>query len=337
MTQSKFTIPKTLILFLLFASCINAETPTLSFDGIDDYVDLGINSGDNVRTIELWFQLEEEITPELGNFVSLIMRYSTPQNRDNFSLSFQPSSLINPGTLRFNMTVVVGEEYDVFSDSDSWEANRWYHVAAVVHPVLGMSIYIDGKKQSSTNSFSEASAANDFTTTIGSWGSRLDLDRFFKGTVDDLRFSNEAIYSEDFIPACPTLQPLSSTIGLWNFNENSGNLALDSSQGMNDAEIVGPTRSENFICETSNTDNTFSETSIMIYPNPANDILTISSTQPRNNSLIIYNSLGQKMITKMINNNKESIDISELDAGNYMWIIKGDKQNEMGKFIVLQN
>ncbi len=226
------------------------EYNVLSFDGIDDYLDLGDSVGNGVRTIELWFKPTEQIDSSLNDFIGLLVRETSGNNIDEFGLEFQPSFQPNPGHLRWNITEIIGSEHIVESDIQVWEADTWYHVAAVVDPTLGMKLFINGILQSDTNSYTSAPGNNSSHTTVGSWGlSTLNLNRYFEGRVDDVRLSTTALYTTDFTPPCPDQVAINTTVAVWNFNENDSTIAIDSSQNIHHATLVGATRAYDEFCE----------------------------------------------------------------------------------------
>ena len=224
-----------------------SQNSVLTFDGINDHVDLGVEVGNNVRTIELWFKLENEITPQLGDFSTLVAREisGTSGNTNEFTFSFQPYFVSNPGKLRFDVDGTAPYK-SVFSDNDTWMVDQWYHVAAVIHPDDGMALFVDGIKQASTHPHSAATTNSIDITTIGCWGK--SYIRYFKGEIDDLRFSSEALYDSDFSLTCPDLKATSSSLGLWNFNEDAGIIAVDSSGNSYDGEIDGASREADIVC-----------------------------------------------------------------------------------------
>lgn len=69
----------------------------------------------------------------------------------------------------------------------------------------------------------------------------------------------------------------------------------------------------------------FDSNSFSFYPNPAKDIVTFS-TKNSIKEIIIYNLLGQEVLTKLVNSNDFSIDISNLSVGTYI-----AKLNQNGK------
>jgi hypothetical protein len=235
---------------LLFASAQTiGQTPCLSFDGINDQVNLGSTVGNGIRTVELWFNLNQTIDPNLPEFVTLIAREVAGTNEDEFSLHFVKAGLANPGTLRFVVSQSVAVYYDVHSDENNWAPGKWHHAAAVIHPTLGMMLFIDGIKQNDTESFSNATTTVTDDTYIGCWG---DLNaRFYKGLVEDVRISTDGLYTSNFTPSCPDAPALPSTVGLWNLNENAGTVSLDASGNGNDANIFGASWTNSFICALS--------------------------------------------------------------------------------------
>ncbi len=69
---------------------------------------------------------------------------------------------------------------------------------------------------------------------------------------------------------------------------------------------------------------------ISIYPNPANNIITLSNIT-QEYSVSIFNLLGQKVKEQLININKTSIDVSNLTFGTYLLRIDG--YHEILKFV----
>ena len=63
---------------------------------------------------------------------------------------------------------------------------------------------------------------------------------------------------------------------------------------------------------------------VKVFPNPVNDILNVSSDQ-KIISVTIYNMVGQQMLTKVINDNKGTVDVSALSSGVYVVKINAAK------------
>lgn len=233
-----------IILLSSFGS-FSQSNHALNFDGTS-IVDLGSSAGNNIRTIELWFYLNEKIDATLSDYSTLISREVNAANDDEFSLWFRPSSAPLPGTLVFRFADDINNQYRVFSDTTQWNAGVWYHVAAVIDPVQGMKMFIDGKLQTSTHPHNQAAAIRNEATVLGGLGN--PAIRYFNGKIDDVRLSTAVEYTSNFTPTCPDLKRTSGTIGLWNFEEGSGLVAKDSSGLANDGMIIGAQYEKVCIC-----------------------------------------------------------------------------------------
>ncbi len=71
---------------------------------------------------------------------------------------------------------------------------------------------------------------------------------------------------------------------------------------------------------------------LKVAPNPAKDIVTISS-EAIITSIEIYTLLGQKILTQSINATISQIDLSQLASGNYMMKVMADEQMKTIKII----
>lgn len=83
--------------------------------------------------------------------------------------------------------------------------------------------------------------------------------------------------------------------------------------------------------ESINSSNTF-----RIYPNPAGDYITIDIYENyiENSTLNIYNTLGSLIKTETLNQNKKSINVSELSNGLYFVIIISKELTQSQKLII---
>ena len=178
----------TLALVLTLLSIGLSQNNSLHFDGTDDYVDLGSSVSTGVKTIELWFNPSVTIDNTISDFISLLVR-NVYGEVDEFQLAFE---FLNPnkGTIRFGRVLSTGNNFIINSNSNLWNANQWYHVAGVFHPVNGLELYINGVKQSDTDSHTGSPGVRPEIAALGRWG---DLNiRHFNGKIDDVRFWNTA-------------------------------------------------------------------------------------------------------------------------------------------------
>ncbi|MCF8368376.1 MAG: T9SS type A sorting domain-containing protein [Bacteroidales bacterium] len=79
-------------------------------------------------------------------------------------------------------------------------------------------------------------------------------------------------------------------------------------------------------------ENEPTQNNIQIFPNPANDLLTVIMDQPC--ELSIFNSLGHNVFDKHVGEGKLSIEVSELNAGIYFLQLKNDRGFDVRKLII---
>ena len=191
-------------------------------------VNLGADAGDDIRSIELWFRSYEEILPNNSKRITLLTRNSDDQIGE-FGIFIGYGCLGEQGRVTF--TRQVGSTfYYVYSDRNYWTANKWYHVAAVIDPVTGMKLYIDGVLQQDTDPSFQATGYENEITAIGCWGNKPV--RWFAGDIDELRFWNRAISSVEINNfMCDSINPQSAEglVGYWRMDEGSGDTLFDAS------------------------------------------------------------------------------------------------------------
>lgn len=74
------------------------------------------------------------------------------------------------------------------------------------------------------------------------------------------------------------------------------------------------------------------KSSIAVYPNPVKNILNLSNNEPIQ-TIEVFNSLGQSVLTKKLNTTEGSVDVSSLSTGNYFVEIKTQSTVENIKII----
>ena len=72
--------------------------------------------------------------------------------------------------------------------------------------------------------------------------------------------------------------------------------------------------------------------SASIYPNPANEVLTVKMDNDAYNTLSITNTMGQHIMTLGINNVVSTVNVKALPAGMYYITLKGDSGVKVMKF-----
>ncbi|MDA9773844.1 gliding motility-associated C-terminal domain-containing protein [Saprospiraceae bacterium] len=240
---------------LLFVTSIlsaQGSENTLTFNGIDQSVDIGNQVANNCRTIEMWFKPDEDLTSSLNEPKSLVVRdwnNGDAASTDEFGLFFYPAAWGAGGQLGFYRRVG-STSITIYSDSNTWLAGHWYHVSAAIESSAGMKMYINGVLQQSTHSSTEAigsqSSGSSDNTVIGKWGT-FDI-RNFSGEIDELRFW-ETARSQAEVQDNMCKKLAGNETGLkayYRYDESSGNTLVDSGpnnydgtmQNMSDANWV---------------------------------------------------------------------------------------------------
>ena len=197
----------------------------LNFDGANDYVSIAdsfsLDATGSVLTVEAWVKVNEL---ERGNQTIV-------------SKGFRGSSL--GYMIRINhldsLTFDIGDGSGC-SASDAFpisKLNEWVHVAGVYSSPNSV-LYLNGS----------AFASNNSTCSLGSTDDDLHIGSmttaFFFGHIDEVRVSSVARYSTNFIPE-DEFSSDQDTLGLWHFDEGTGNTTTDSSPNGNDGTLEGPT------------------------------------------------------------------------------------------------
>ncbi|GEQ84809.1 hypothetical protein ULMS_03170 [Patiriisocius marinistellae] len=73
---------------------------------------------------------------------------------------------------------------------------------------------------------------------------------------------------------------------------------------------------------------------ITLFPNPAKDVLMISTTNIESSTVIIYNMLGKEVMTAVIDTNLHQLNVASLRAGMYLiQVTASDGKKQTFKFI----
>jgi hypothetical protein len=170
---------------------------------------------------------------------------------------------------------------------------------------------------------------------------------YYQGYLDEIRISDNVRYTANFIPQKEYAND-QNTIGLFHFNEGSGNTANDASSLINNGTIFGATWSNDVpVVVTS----VMQESSHIIknfllfqnYPNPFNPNTVISYSLPSalNVKLIVYNTLGQtvKILEngfKIAGNYSINFNASKIPSGIYFYKLETGQFSQIKKMILLK-
>ncbi|MDK9699725.1 MAG: LamG domain-containing protein [bacterium] len=210
------------LLFTLTASPLFAQTHSLLFDGVNDYVecfDGSLPIGNTARTVECWVKLRS-----VQHFTSLVF-YGTATNSQRFNLfSFN-------GNLDF-----VGHDNDMTSNFYIAD-NMWHHVC-VTYNGTQVVLYGDGNAVASSNKNLNTVGS---TLLIGKSTNPFTAYEFLDGHISELKIWNTArsqseIQSTMYSSLTGTEPGL---VGYWRFNEAAGTTAYNDVPGGANGTIYG--------------------------------------------------------------------------------------------------
>jgi hypothetical protein len=75
---------------------------------------------------------------------------------------------------------------------------------------------------------------------------------------------------------------------------------------------------------------------VMVYPNPAVDVITLKINNANNKEklLTIYNVFGEVVRSELLKQNMQNINIRELNNGIYLLVINSDKWSVTQKLLI---
>jgi len=221
-----------------YGDCAVSETSySLSFDGVDDYVDAGnCNFLPNTSiTIATWLKSTNDLNIDVGDIFVSDVSWSTYTVRlgTNGALSFR----IQPNAGSGGNVVSVNTISNGYNYADS----IWHHLACTWDGG-SISIYVDGIQvgPSFQTNFNSVSFTND-NATIGCYPTTSH--EFFEGELDDLHIWDSALTQEQIqsYMSTPPTGNEEGLVGYWDFNEGTGSTLTDQTSNGNDGIINGAT------------------------------------------------------------------------------------------------
>jgi len=195
------------------AVCV--EEYALEFDSETSHVDLGEYkiSNEMAFTVEMWVK-PLELTDKLQWLLRIDPGYAL--------------KIGVAGTVSWVRGSINGGYPYVVSQENVVTPGQWVHIA-VVNASDKAWLFIDGRLRGHAENLSAVSVDDN-------WNANFQLGRIevntehpsYKGVIDELRISDTARYLEDFEPAFRH-EVDENTIGLYHFDEGSGDVATDSS------------------------------------------------------------------------------------------------------------
>ena len=312
----------------------------IHFDG-DDNCWIGSMSGQQFRTIEMKFKLDNDVDSSNPETIALISRDNPGASTiDEFALYIGQSSWSGrEGRLVFYNNTVGSSSTYIVSDANSWEANRWYHVSAVIDTINGMQMFIDGVRQADMGVSTSPTNNASHGVVLGTWGS-LEI-RHLEGTLDEVRLWSVARDSAEILSSmCDTLTGSESgLVTYYRAESDSSGYVLDHAGSYNgmlngstlltarnclDGACVSTLTSSEIIVERTD--------KVTLYPNPANSVLNISGVNGSETIQLL--DMTGKVLRDVPAKQNTQFDVSRLPNGIYLIrVVSTNGQPTLKKFV----
>jgi hypothetical protein len=214
----------------------------LSFDGVDDYVNLGnpTLSIANAYSITVRFKVDN---------ISSAMQLLANDNGSTIASGRRiwQFRLNDTGQIEFIRFASSNTLIEVFATTNTFDDNQFHWATVVFDSSVGSKIYVDGVEEASSNN---TTANNSGTTNdyyIGalqnrSGGSTTSFVTHLDGEINNAQIWQKALSSTEINNFINTLPVGNETdlFAYYNFDEGTGT-TLGDSAGNNDGTIVGAT------------------------------------------------------------------------------------------------
>jgi hypothetical protein len=320
--------------FVMFLFCINISAQfsgnALQFDGIDDYVDLGISAVFNIDsafTYEAWVKPDTELNGFIFNkWVNFQEDKQLTYSGGRFTFylfnAFSGASLVTASIIPLHQYTHIAATYD------GSEAKLY------VNGVLDTSKVVGGTISNSSGNL-----------YIGHNPNRFDVNAPFKGIIDEFRTWNIARTESEIQSTMNQSLNGNETglVGYWKFDEGAGLTTADQTSNGNSGTIGGAlwvpgTTSVNDEINIPESFNLYQN-----FPNPFNPTTTIQYSIPQrsNVTLKVYDVLGNEMAT-LVNEEKErgmytiNFDALPFATGIYLYRMKAGSFARTNKMILIK-
>ena len=230
-----------IINLFLISSLIAQNDYSLSFDGIDDWVDAPvINLTNQIFTIEAWVKIPPATHEGRVNIID-----SYEKNANN---AYKWGIYITGTSNDVGDGYVNIAEFGVpdFYSLNPIDDNAWHHIALVRNSNGSLLFFLDGVLENNSNTVALNTNFNTgYSTKIGSGHNVHAGRRYMECTIDDLQVSYEAKYSSSFSPQI-NVETSSSSFFHFDFNQGTGNTLSDLSGNGNNGTIYGASWSSDY-------------------------------------------------------------------------------------------
>jgi subtilisin-like proprotein convertase family protein len=129
-------------------------------------------------------------------------------------------------------------------------------------------------------------------------------------------------------------QPLSafngeSSVGTWTLNLTDTGLGDDGALTAWSIEYCGVTEKTLAI-------ESFDDSDVIMYPNPATDLLSIQFDDTSELKVTLFDLLGRKLLSNVLDRNNRKIDVSTLASGTYIVQMQNENNEKISKNLIIE-
>ncbi|MFM6322274.1 MAG: LamG-like jellyroll fold domain-containing protein, partial [Microcystis panniformis] len=219
------------------ASVMIVEDTALSFDGVNDYVEIPHSSNLSLTT----FTVEAWVNPHeiKSGWQPIVSKERGSGYERNYGLFIAPNEM----RVYFTFVESNGKQWRYDYSKESLVINEWNHIA-MTYDGSSFKLYLNGKLDNKVDIVATP-YQNTYPVRIGG---DISDGLPFSGKIDEVRIWNKA-RTQSEIQADMNYQLTgteSGLIGYWQFNEGTGNTVTDLSGHNNNGTIYGATWTEGF-------------------------------------------------------------------------------------------
>ena len=171
-----------------------------SFDGLNDYIDLGKDRKLNPRnemTMSAWIMIHRELRPKKGNYLvisePIIERYQPNAGRRSYYLGILSDRKLRAAFFQDGGTPEV-PRFVLSQKTSLLNLNKHYFVAVTYSYLRGGNIFLNGKIISEIK-YGEPIQQTNESTCLG--GYLNTNSRYFTGVIDDVRLYDRALNQDE--------------------------------------------------------------------------------------------------------------------------------------------
>jgi len=223
-------------IYLVIPNIVRATDYSLSFDGIDDFVE--IPDSEELRpteaiSIEAWFNASAYSSSYQTIYIKGVSQSLIYLQTFNYSETFPYPSYLGEVWAWSTDLEELGED-----NAQLYEIDEWHH-SCITYDRVNFRMYIDGGLIYS-HLDNDPLVIGTSSSTIGSWTG--GIGEFFYGLIDEVMVYNRALSETEVSEHYDgVFNDETGLVGLWHFNEGQGSIAYDSSGQQNNGNISGAT------------------------------------------------------------------------------------------------